>query len=48
MAKGQKRSTREIRKPKQEKAKPGAPQRSFLHPTAPAPKPPPPSKNGDE
>ena len=46
MAKGQKRSTREIRKPKQEKAKPGAPQRSFLQPTSPSPKSPPSGKSG--
>lgn len=32
MAKGQKKSTREIRKPKQDKAKKAAPARSFLEP----------------
>ena len=39
MAKGQKKSNREIRKPKQDKAKPAAPQRSFLQPTTPSSKP---------
>ena len=34
MAKGQKRSTREARKPKQPKAAPPPPGRSFLEPTA--------------
>jgi len=32
MAKGQKKSNREIRKPKQEKAKPATAERSFLTP----------------
>lgn len=32
MAKGQKRSNREIRKPKADKPKPAAPARSFLAP----------------
>jgi len=32
MAKGQKRSNREVRKPKQTKPKPAAPPRSFLGP----------------
>lgn len=33
MAKGQKKSNREVRKPKQPKAKPAPPGRSFLEPT---------------
>ena len=46
MAKGQKKSTREVRKPKQDKAKPAAPQRSFLHPTSASAKSPSPSGKG--
>lgn len=39
MAKGQKKSTREIRKPKQDKPKRAAPTRSFLEPVEARPKP---------
>ncbi len=38
MAKGQKKSNKEVRKPKQASAKPAAPTRSFLTPPTPGKK----------